>query len=112
LRKPHDLPPHVTLGDLADQPPVLLGEAGGAVFLDCDSDFVQPLDVDLGEVLAAGQGQQLRGKIDSVERGLLAVLLPVVVDDDLDPVRTEKIAERPELLERNAGRDGAPDGGD
>ena len=78
LRKPHDLPPHIALGDLADQLAVLLGETGRAILLEGNSDFIKPLNLRLGESLAAGQRQQLGGEIDGVERGPLAVLLPVV----------------------------------
>jgi hypothetical protein len=35
-----------------------------------------------------------------------------VLDDDLDAIRAKKVAEEPEILERNTGRDGGSDGRD
>jgi hypothetical protein len=112
LWKPHDLPPYVALGDLTDQLAVLLGETGRAKLLKGDSDFVQPLNFDFGDGLAAGKRQQLGGEIDGVERGLLSVLLPVVIHDDLHAIRAKEVAEESELLEHDAGGDGGSDGGD
>src|SRR5665648_593503 len=66
LRKPHNLPPYVALGNLAYQPAVLLGKTGRPVLFEGDSDLVQPLNLYLGEGLAAGQRQQLGGKVDRV----------------------------------------------
>ena len=35
-----------------------------------------------------------------------------MLDDDLDVISAQKVAEGPELLERNSGRDGGSDRGD
>ena len=62
--------------------------------------------------IASCNGEQLGAKVDRVERRPLPVLGPIIVDNDLNAVWVEQLAQRGEILEVHAGDNGGSRGSD
>ena len=82
----------------------IVGEATRTMLIQRLADLIEKLEVGGVEPRQlTGEAIKPRGEVDGVEAGPLAVLSPIVVDDGLDAIWPEQIAERLKVVELQSG---------